>query len=142
MKIIHPKSDQSIDILIDDDCYEELSQKTWHISSHGYAASRYGYGRKNSKIRYMHRIVTGCPDGLVVDHINGNRLDNRKENLRCVSIRENSMNRISDVRGFFFDRSRGKFRVEANGRYVGRYDTEDEARKAYESAKSDDSVQL
>jgi len=40
----------------------------------------------------MHRIIMNCPPGLLVDHINGNGLDNRKENLRIVTVEVNNNN--------------------------------------------------
>lgn len=40
----------------------------------------------------LHREITGCPAGLVVDHINGDTLDNRRSNLRVVTKRENCLN--------------------------------------------------
>jgi len=42
---------------------------------------------------YIHRLVMGFPEGMDVDHINGNGLDNRKENLRVCSRSQNSMNK-------------------------------------------------
>tara|TARA_E500000305_G_C3995657_1_gene224406 strand:+ start:345 stop:842 length:498 start_codon:yes stop_codon:yes gene_type:complete len=67
--------------------------------------------RPNRKTILMHREVTGCPKGLMVDHINGNGLDNRKANLRVCSMSENMMNR-------------GKTKQNSSG-YKGVYNTGD-----------------
>ena len=40
----------------------------------------------------LHRFLTDCPQGMVVDHINGNTLDNRRENLRVCTQKENVRN--------------------------------------------------
>jgi len=49
------------------------------------------YGEK------LHRLITNCPKNLVVDHINGDTLDNRKSNLRIVSQVDNIKNRIRKI---------------------------------------------
>lgn len=46
----------------------------------------------SSKIR-LHRFITNCPKGMVVDHINGDTLDNRMRNLKITTQSENSKNR-------------------------------------------------
>ena len=48
---------------------------------------------QDSHQRLLHRMLTKCPEGLQVDHINRNPLDNRRENLRIVTQRENIKNR-------------------------------------------------
>lgn len=58
-----------------------IAKWAWHESD-GYAMN----GRGDS----MHRMVNGTPDDLVCDHINGLRLDNRRENLRAVTVVENT----------------------------------------------------
>ena len=66
------------------------SEFCWMYSD-GYAVTNIPNSRK---IVSFHRYAfTGCPDGLVIDHINGNRLDNRKENIRFVTIQQNNQNR-------------------------------------------------
>jgi hypothetical protein len=43
---------------------------------------------------YMHRLILGAPRGKVVDHVNGNGLDNRRDNIRLCTISQNNANRI------------------------------------------------
>lgn len=76
-------------VLVDDEDYEWLSERKWHAhksSTHWYAACWI----KGKMIR-MHRLITDAPDGLVVDHINGDTLDNRRCNLRICTTRENNI---------------------------------------------------
>jgi len=51
-------------------------------------------GRKTARVIRMHRLIIGAKHGDIVDHINGNGLDNRRANLRIVSHAENCQNRI------------------------------------------------
>jgi hypothetical protein len=93
----------------------------------------------------MHRLVTNAPCDKMVDHINGNGLDNRKDNLRIVTARENAINRKvrcdSDVgvTGVTLDKASGKYKayisISGKQKTIGRYATREEAvsaRKAFE----------
>lgn len=73
--------------IVDADEYEKLNHYTWHVSSHGYACRV-----ENKKTIYMHQILNQTPEGFQTDHINRNRLDNRKANLRTVTWSENQLN--------------------------------------------------
>ena len=79
--------------LVDDDAYEMLNAYRWHRHSKGYAA-RVGFrergGRKTSV--YMHREVTKAPAGVQVDHIDGNKLNNTRANLRFCEDSQNKAN--------------------------------------------------
>lgn len=76
--------------IVDDADFEWLSQWKWHFHHSGYAA-RTG-SRPVQRTIHMHREVNQTPDGLSTDHINGNKLDNRRENLRSCTRAENNRN--------------------------------------------------
>ena len=82
--------------LVDDEDFEWLNQWKW-VFNNGYAVvSKYmGGGSKNTKrvTIYMHRLVNNTPKGFETDHVNRNKLDNRKKNLRIASKSLNSINR-------------------------------------------------
>jgi hypothetical protein len=95
----------------------------------------------------MHRDVMGAPDGLLVDHINQNGLDNRRSNLRIATGAQNQRNAhgrgihrgkasSSAFRGV--SRSKGKWgaHVSVNGRNIrlGTFVTEEAAARAYDKA--------
>lgn len=79
-----------------------------------YAVAYAGGGRKSSKLIYMHRLIAGAAAGQMVDHINGNGLDNRRENLRCATRSENNANQmpmrggVSRFKGVWMNSSRFK----------------------------------
>ncbi len=76
--------------IVDDDDYEMLSIYKWTYMGGG--TNNYAYRKINRKTTRMHRIITNAPDGLDVDHINRDGLDNRKANLRIVNRSTNNLN--------------------------------------------------
>ena len=76
--------------LIDGEDFEYLSQWKWYLNSNGYARATLPGSDKKT---YMHQLVNKTPKGLVTDHINRDKLDNRKINLRTVEVIQNSRNR-------------------------------------------------
>lgn len=128
-------------VMVDDEDYDELSKFSWFLSSSGYAVrSNWHDGRKNGHT-HMGRILLGCPSDKFIDHIDGDKLNNQKNNLRIVDKAQNGWNRgapntnRSGYRGVHFEKYTQKFRAEiiARGkRYrLGRFDTAISAAKAY-----------
>lgn len=75
---------------VDDDDYEKFAIYRWYAAldsgtkTHR-AARRLFYGPKQSKIVYLARMILDAPQGIYVDHINGDTLDNRRKNLGFVT---------------------------------------------------------
>jgi hypothetical protein len=84
------------EVLVDTEDLERLlGGRSWALGSHGYAMRTFkseGDRAKYGTAQIMHRFIMDCPKGMVVDHINHNKLDNRKSNLRIVTHAENSQN--------------------------------------------------
>ncbi len=92
----------------------------------------------------LHRLITGVSEDMVVDHINGNGLDNRRCNLRVVTRQQNSWNRVNPstsatgVAGVVpYGNGRFKAHLYCNGRYIylGIFDTLEEAVQARREAE-------
>jgi hypothetical protein len=94
----------------------------------------------------IHRLVIGAKPGEIVDHINGNKLDNRRSNLRIATHAQNMANRVkshnntSGFKGVTFDTSMSRRKrwgasINHAGRRIkiGRYLTPEEAAKAYDN---------
>jgi len=96
--------------------------------------------RNNNRIA-LHRLIKNCPKDKVVDHINGNTLDNRKCNLRICTQAENSKNKrinknnTSGYKGVFYYKRYNKWTsiIMVNGKKkgLGYFDTPEEAYAAY-----------
>jgi len=79
--------------LVDDEDFDFLSQWKWTYHCAGYAYRMIWYPEiKKQKSVLMHRLVTDCPPDMEVDHINHNRLDNTRGNLRVCTRKQNGAN--------------------------------------------------
>ncbi len=71
-------------VRVEDQDYDQLKLYKWYVTGNGYARSSSGI--------YMHRLLMNTPQGMDTDHINGDRLDNRRINLRVCTHKQNSAN--------------------------------------------------
>jgi hypothetical protein len=119
--------------------YEWLNQWAWHLED-GYAL-RCDKGKRGKRI-LMHRQIMQPAKGMVVDHIDGNKANNCRVNLRVCTCSENSRNhrKRSDsflaYKGVFYDKRRHKWGARCQYRrdriWLGYFDNEVEAARAYD----------
>ena len=129
--------------IIDIEDYDIVSKHTWH-ASFAKCSNSY-YAKTNIKIegkqtsKPMHKLIMNAPKGFVIDHINGNTLDNRRCNLRVCTQAENSRNRktsentISGYKGVIKKKNRWQARIMYNSEHInlGFFSTPQEAHEAY-----------
>lgn len=136
----HP--DGPVTVLLDVEDYERLGRRRLSIGSHGYAQMWTGV-----TVALLHRWLMDVPGGtgyrVIVDHINRDRLDCRRENLRLVTPSQSNLNRSIAPRdlpvGVYLTRtSRYVARLKRNRviTNLGTYDTPEEAKAAVEAARS------
>lgn len=129
------KTAQGIEFIIDAEDLSKVVGKTWHINAMGYPQTNI-YRDGTSPL--LHRLIIGDYEkGLCVDHIDHNKLNNRKSNLRICRHADNMKNtsmRVDNTSGFTgvrFDQRRGKWyaEIQANGKthYLGSFNNFDDA---------------
>jgi hypothetical protein len=137
--------------LVDDEDYHRVMavDSKWHAKRH----RQTDYAKRNLWIngkrttRTLHQMVMRAKPGELVDHINGNGLDNRKCNLRIVTGIQNRRNQTHKVPGCSsrfkgVNWNKGKWRAtigwtDVNGKHrkeLGRFTTEEAAQEAYAAA--------
>jgi hypothetical protein len=121
---------KGIPVIVDDDIYD------WLIGMGKWTAiqiSRKMYAQRwfNEKIVFMHRLI--LPGADIIDHINGNGMDNRLQNLRSVTNSQNMLNptnatptnNTSGRRGVYYDKSKSKWiaaiAIRGKVKYLGQF---------------------
>lgn len=127
-------------ITLIDDIDSDLAVYRWCYGGGGYALR----GENNTTL-YLHRVIMGrmgnVPQGYTVDHINRDKLDNRRENLRVATASQNHINsglrsdNTSGFKGVYWRKDSGKWRakIRIGGKYInmGSYETVEEAHEVY-----------
>lgn len=121
---------------------ESLLSKKWSFSN-GYAKRYYEKtidGKRVRWVEYLHRVISGAKDGEVVDHINGDRSDNRRSNIRITNKVINALNTGKTkgsvpYRGVSFNKKLGKYQagitVDKKRIHLGTFSKAIEASKMY-----------
>lgn len=131
---------------VDDADFDWLNQWKWTAIQEGkriYAHRYFKNDKKNYRWVRMHKMIMGTPTGFHTDHINGDGLDNRRENLRVCTPSENYHNnfghkdREGKSIGVVYDKRHNRFYARINNKYkciyIGCFKSEQEASDAYKA---------
>ncbi len=127
--------------LVDEIDFATLSIIPWHLGD-GYAIHSFSRPPANPFVIQMHRLLIRPSGNKQIDHINGNRLDNRRSNLRLCTLQQNQWNRrvagnrAGRKKGVTLDKRTGTWRcrLQHDGKMMslGYYKSEDEAKAVYD----------
>lgn len=125
--------------LVNSEDYDFINKWKWRFNSRGYAIrSETINGIK--KYILMHRIINNTEDGLDTDHINRNKLDNRRNNLRSATRQQNQMNKpsvngTSKYKGVSWNKRdevwHSRIKIDGKLKHLGYFKSEVEAAKTY-----------
>jgi hypothetical protein len=131
------------EVIIDYDDFEKIKNYRWHLHAH-HSGEFYCSTFINRKIHKMQHLLIKKQNSQQIDHINGNKLDNRKCNLRICTNKENAKNKKLNInnktgyKGTHFDKDSGKYlaQIVCNYKriYIGRYEKLIDAALAYNAA--------
>lgn len=117
-----------------------LGNSLWHKNDNGYIVNR----NKNIGTIRLHRLIISAPDNMLVDHINGNTVDNRKSNLRLCSHIENlrnskvQSNNKTGYKGVYWHTRNKKWiahiTIKRKSIHLGVFSTKEDAARAYNEA--------
>ena len=143
--ILLTKNGMTKKVLFDIEDIEKVKQFKWHLhynkKNERYDACTNTY-IENGKRKYitLSRFLTNCPDDLTVDHINRNTLDNRRCNLRNVTIFVNNLNKSNNTSGCVgvtWNKNRQKWQVTIKNKFIGRFSDFQDAVIARKKAEQD-----
>jgi hypothetical protein len=128
-------------IEIDEEDFDLISSYKWYEAKTlnvSYATAYFGGGRKNRKMMKMHRLILNAHKGEMIDHIDGNGLNNKKSNLRISTNQLNqantrNFNNPTGYKGVYKEGNRYRARIGFCGKgvHLGCFSTPEEAAIAY-----------
>jgi hypothetical protein len=127
--------------LVDEEDYASVCDITWGMDDYGYARTLVRNNNGKAKLLRLHTLILPRTDSsLFVDHINTDKLDNRKSNLRLVTRGQNNAN-VGPKRGRkykgthkIFNRWKAQINKDGKTIHLGMYATEEDAARAYNEA--------
>lgn len=129
---------------VDDEDFIKLNKYKWYLKRNSNKSDNEGYAVGGKAGISMHRFLLNPKKPLIVDHIDGNGLNNQKSNLRICTKKQNAQNRASsknkssDFLGVHYNKKHGEFRahirVDGVGIHLGCFKSEWEAAVAYNTA--------
>ncbi len=149
--LIESKKHGNREVVIDVEDWDRVKNYKWNIVrsetkyNHvmfGVMAYSHVVGNKEKRIK-LHRFILNITDSKIsIDHISGDRFDNRKSNLRICSIAQNNQNRKINkknkygYKGIFFEDNKYRVSIQVNYKriYLGRFVTPEDAARAYNEA--------
>lgn len=129
--------------MIDDGDFERVNQYRWCLTKKTKGGHQYAITFKRGKNLGMHRLIMDNPKNMEVDHINGETLDNRKNNLRVCTRSQNQMNRKisitnkSGIKGVYYQGDGlpkpwgAVIQINKVKKWLGSFTTKELAGKAY-----------
>jgi hypothetical protein len=136
--------------LVDDEDFDRVNAFKWCVKKFIRSGKVYYYGERaiksengKQKHQYIHQFIIGTPEkGLEIDHIDGNKLNNQKINLRVVTHQQNMMNKRKLTKGFsiykgvYLDKRNQKWNVKIcinwERIHLGTFTNEEDAGRAYD----------
>lgn len=138
IKHTNKKNGKYAEIIIDDDFFPVLNEYGISITKTGYIICQ---SHKGSIKHYLHHLVLPKKKGFVVDHINTNGFDNRKDNLRYATQSQNLNNRKKQAGVCKYVNSPNYFwqayiQIEGKHNWLGCFKTKEEAIEARKNAEN------
>jgi hypothetical protein len=122
---------------VDEDIWHQYGGLKWYAHRGG---NKFYAMRSDRSRLFLHRIIMAAPEGMEVDHVNGDGLDNRRCNLRICTHHQNTMNRSRysvnpAKKGCYWEEKRKRWHAlityQGKPRNIGRYKTLEECHAAY-----------